>query len=222
MHQDDISYGIPLLRLEPSCMLTFRDEMLNFFLSDNDAQRLAKQSYLLSEFIMKYVNEDKLAKIDSKALLHFHCHHVSVLKTQDETTLLEKMGVDFNALDSGCCGLAGSFGFEKNHHEIAMQSGERVLLPAVREQDKNTMILTNGFSCREQVQGTNRKAVHLAELMHMAIKEENYKSNGETPEDYYQKNYGQEYKEISVVPALLILVGAVAVIGFASLWNRNT
>lgn len=222
VHQEDIRNGVPVIGLEPSCMVTLRDEMLNFFPSDNDAQRLAKQSYILSEFIMKYVEEDKLPKIDSKVLLHFHCHHSSVLKTEDETSLLEKIGVNFNALDSGCCGLAGSFGFEKDHHEISMQSGERVLLPAVREQDQNTMILTNGFSCREQIaQGTNRKAFHLAELMHLAILEGNYKSNGETPEDYYRQNYGQKYKETSVVPALLTFITAVAVVGLGFLWTRR-
>ncbi len=222
VHKEEIRNGIPVVGLEPSCMLTFRDEMLNFFPSDNDARRLAKQSYILSEFIMKYVEEDKLPKIEAKVLLHFHCHHSSVLKTKDETDLLKKMGVDFEDLDSGCCGLAGSFGFEKDHHEISMASGERVLLPAVRDQDESTMILTNGFSCREQIaQGTNRRAVHLAELMHIAIREENYKSNGETPENYYEQNYGQKYKETDLVPALLIAIGAVVVIGFAAMWRKN-
>lgn len=222
VHKEEIRSGIPVIGLEPSCMVTLRDEMLNFFPSDNDAQRLAKQSYILSEFIIKYVEEDKLPKINSKVLLHFHCHHSSVLKTKDETDLLKKMGVDFKALDSGCCGLAGSFGFEKDHHEISMASGERVLLPAVREQDEQTMILTNGFSCREQIaQGTIRKAVHLAELMHIAIREENYKSNGETPENYYQKNYGQKYKETNLVPALWTTLGIVAIIGLTVLWRKN-
>ncbi len=86
--------------------------------------------------------------------------------------------------------MAGSFGFEKDHHEVAMKAGETVLLPAIREEEKDTLILTNGFSCREQiVQGTERKAVHLAELMHAAIRRD---SNEISPEEYYRHNYVNE------------------------------
>jgi hypothetical protein len=101
-----------------------------------------------------------------------------------------------------------------------MKVGESGLLRAVREEDKDTIILTNGFSCREQIaQGTERKAVHLAELMHAAITGDAL--NEKSPEEYYRHNYVEETIEGNLIPSILISAGAVLVIGLAALWNRN-
>ncbi len=90
---------------------------------------------------------------------------------QDETDLLKRMGMDFELLDSGCCGMAGAFGFEAEHYDVSIKAGERVLLPRVRAADDETLIIADGFSCREQIaQTTERRALHVAEVMQQAIK----------------------------------------------------
>jgi hypothetical protein len=87
--------------------------------------------------------------------------------------VLKKLGLDYQLLDSGCCGMAGAFGFEKAHYDVSIKCGERVLLPAVRNADKDTLIITNGFSCREQIaQTTDRQALHLAQVIQMALHED--------------------------------------------------
>ena len=102
-----------------------------------------------------------------------HCHHRSVMKTKDEEALLQKLGLDFEVLDSGCCGMAGAFGFEKgDHYDVSIQCAERVLLPAVRQADQDTLVITNGFSCHEQIlQQSQRQALHLAQVLAMAMKQ---------------------------------------------------
>jgi Fe-S oxidoreductase len=88
----------------------------------------------------------------------------------DEQKMLERLGLDFELLDAGCCGMAGAFGFEKQHYEVSIKAGERVLLPRVREASPETLIIANGFSCREQIaQTTDRRAVHLAEVIRMVF-----------------------------------------------------
>lgn len=94
------------------------------------------------------------------------------MKMDDEAAVLEKMGLDFRVLDSGCCGMAGAFGFEREHYDISIRCGERVLLPAVREAPEDTLIIADGFSCREQIaQTTNRRGLHLAEVLWLAGRE---------------------------------------------------
>ncbi|HVL76775.1 MAG TPA: heterodisulfide reductase-related iron-sulfur binding cluster, partial [Noviherbaspirillum sp.] len=111
-----------------------------------------------------------LPELRRAATVHAHCHHKSVLGTDAETAVLEKLGVDFEMLDSGCCGMAGSFGFEKDKYDVSIACGERVLLPAVRSAAEDTLIIADGFSCREQiVQTTGREPLHLAQVMRMAL-----------------------------------------------------
>jgi len=102
-----------------------------------------------------------------------------VLRFEDEQTLLEKLGVDYAVLDSGCCGMAGAFGFEKGeHYDVSIACGERVLLPAVRAAASETLIVANGFSCREQIaQTTGRRAVHIAEVLLMALERDGQEQN---------------------------------------------
>lgn len=111
-------------------------------------------------------------KLQRKALIHGHCHHKAIMKFNDEERVLERLGLDFEILDSGCCGMAGAFGFERKHYDVSIAAGERVLLPAVRQADPETLILADGFSCRELIaQTTNRRALHLAEVLQMAMRE---------------------------------------------------
>jgi len=165
-----LAAGVPVVGLEPSCVAVFRDELLNLFPNDPDAKRLSQQSFLLSEFLEKRVENYQPPKLQGKAIVHGHCHHHAIMKMKAEKAVLTKLGLDFEILDSGCCGMAGSFGFEKDHYDVSMQVGERVLLPAVRNASKDTLIIADGFSCREQIaQATGRRALHLAQVIQMAM-----------------------------------------------------
>ncbi|MGH2461219.1 MAG: FAD-linked oxidase C-terminal domain-containing protein [Chloroflexota bacterium] len=165
-----IRAGVPLVGLEPSCVAVFRDELINLFPHDEDAIRLSRQSFLLSEFLADHAPGYQPPPLRRTALVHGHCHHKALMGMGAETTLLERMGLDFRVLDSGCCGMAGAFGFEKSHYDVSIGAGERVLLPAVRAAAPETLIITDGFSCREQIaQTTDRQALHLAEVLAMAL-----------------------------------------------------
>jgi len=168
-----IEAGIPFVLLEPSCAAVFRDELTNLMPHDQDAQRLRQQTFLLSEFLQKYAPQYPNRQLDRKALVHAHCHQRAIMGLGAEEAVLRRAGLDYHLLDSGCCGMAGAFGFEKGeHYEVSVKCGERVLLPAVRRAAAETLIITNGFSCHEQIlQLANRKASHLAEVLQMTIRE---------------------------------------------------
>jgi len=166
----EIVSGVPLVVLEPSCAAVFRDELLNLFPDDPGAQKLSRQTFLLSEFLEKKAKHFVLPKLPRKALLHGHCHHKTIMKMTDEESVLKKMGVDFHAPAPGCCGMAGSFGFEKEKYEVSVAIGELELLPAVRKTPPDSLIIADGFSCREQIsQCAGREALHLAQVIQMAL-----------------------------------------------------
>jgi FAD/FMN-containing dehydrogenase/Fe-S oxidoreductase len=166
----EIGAGVPLVVLEPSCAAVFRDELKNLLSKDGRAQRLSQQTLLLSEFLEREAKHFQLPKLARKALIHGHCHHKSVMKMTDEEAVLRKMELDFHAPAPGCCGMAGSFGFEKDKYEVSVAIGELELLPAVRKAPPDCLIIADGFSCREQIaQCTDRHALHLAEVIQMAL-----------------------------------------------------
>jgi FAD/FMN-containing dehydrogenase/Fe-S oxidoreductase len=166
-----IEAGVPLVVLEPSCASVFRDELRNLFPTDARANKLRNQTFLLSEFLEHHAPEYVPPRLHGKVLLHGHCHHKSIMKMSDEESILRKMGVDLQSIDSGCCGMAGPFGFEKDKYEVSQAVGERVLLPAVRKTPADALIVSDGFSCREQIlQATGRKALHLAEALQLALR----------------------------------------------------
>ncbi len=165
-----IEAGVPVVGLEPSCVSVFRDEMAGLLPHDADARRLRGQTYLLSEFLAKHAPDFVPPKLERRAIVQGHCHHKSVLDFDSERALLERMGLEATVLDSGCCGMAGSFGFERDKYDVSLAIGERVLLPAVRAADADTLIVADGFSCREQIaQATDRRALHLADVLRMAM-----------------------------------------------------
>ena len=128
---------------------------------------------MLSEFLQKYAADFDLPMLDAKALVHVHCHHKALMGPSAEAAVLTKMGIECQVLDDGCCGMAGAFGFEAEHYDVSMKIGEQILLPAVRAADYDTMIVADGFSCREQIgQGTQRHAVHLAEVIQFALRKQ--------------------------------------------------
>ncbi len=206
--EEEIQAGTPVVVLEPSCASVFRDELTNLFPKDKDAQRLSQQTYLLSEFLQKRASDWQMPKLERKALVHGHCHHKAIMGMSDEREVLGRMGVEFDVLPSGCCGMAGAFGFESGeHYEVSVRAGERVLLPAVRKAAPSTIIVADGFSCREQIaQGTHRRALHLAEVVDLAL-------SGRLPEDssFPERIYKQDGTHN--LKAILKLAGVCLALG---------
>jgi Fe-S oxidoreductase len=166
-----VNSGLPVIMLEPSCASVFRDELRGLFPQNGIAHRLRQQTFTLSSFLQSEALGYQPPRLPGrKVLLHGHCHHKAVLKFADEEALLRRMGVELKSLDSGCCGMAGPFGFEQAKITISQALGERVLLPAVRAAEPDTILVTDGFSCREQIaQNTNREPLHIAEVLRMAM-----------------------------------------------------
>jgi len=166
----EIEAGVPIIGLEPSCVAVFRDEMTNLFPDDEDAKRLRDRMFLISEFFETMLDGYQPPQLKRKAIVHGHCHQKAIMGMAHEKSIFSKLGLDFQLLDSGCCGMAGFFGFEAGHYEISMNIGELVLLPAVRRAPKETLIIADGFSCREQIrQGTDREALHTAQVLQLAL-----------------------------------------------------
>jgi len=163
---------------EPSPV--FRDELHNLFPTDESAGRLRKQTFLLSEFLQNHALNYLPPSLSRKVILHGHCHHKAPMKIiNHEESLLRKTGVELQSLDSGGCGIAGPFGCQKDKFEISQATGERILLPAVRNAALDTLVVADGFSCREQrLQGAGRSAMHMAEVLKIALDRENSSEGG--------------------------------------------
>lgn len=163
---------IPIVVLEPSCWSVMQDEVNELFPGRKETHHLMENTFLLAEFIDKHADANRLPKLRSKVLMHAHCHHKAIIKkAEHEEKLLRSMGAEPLALTSGCCGMAGSFGFEKDKYDVSVQVGEHNLLPAVRRAELSTPIVADGFSCREQVaQLSSRHPIHFAELLILALR----------------------------------------------------
>jgi Fe-S oxidoreductase len=213
----EIEAGVPIVGLEPSCVTVFRDELCNLFPRDERAHRLSRQTFLLSEFLENYKNLIPLPRLERKAIVHGHCHHKSVLKMNAEEAVLRRVGLDCHAPAPGCCGMAGSFGFEDDKYDVSMTIGELELLPAIRKAAPDWLVIANGFSCREQIsQGTDRQALHLAEILQMALHEGPDGPGGSYPERRLVREREAEIRG-SMKRASLALVGAAA--AGAALWQ---
>ena len=162
-----IRAGMPVVMLEPSCSSVFRDELLNFFPKDERAIRLSQQTVMLGELLAKAHSGWEPPRLSGRSIVvHGHCHQKALMTMKDDMALLRETGAEVKMLDSGCCGMAGPFGFEKDKYTVSQTLAERILLPAVRDAASDTIFVTNGFSCREQIrQNTSRRAVHVAEVL---------------------------------------------------------
>jgi hypothetical protein len=150
--------------------------------------------------------------------VHGHCHDKAVLNFDCEKQLLKEMGVELECPDTGCCGMAGGFGFEQEHVGVSLACGERVLLPQVRAAAKETLIVADGFSCREQIrQTTDRKALHLAQVLKMAAA-----SGAEgTPRPYPENDYVTPDYRIRSIEKLLFWSGAAVIAGaLIAMWKK--
>ena len=166
--RDDIRAGTPIVGIEPSCLATFKDELVKLLPNDEDAKRMSKQVFHFAEFFQKF--EIEPPKLNREAIVWGHCHHKATGGIDSELDVLKKMGVQTEEVKGGCCGLAGSWGFEKDHHELSMQIGDHALLPKVRDAELDQLVIADGFSCKTQIeQGeTGRRALHLAQVIQVA------------------------------------------------------
>ena len=168
----------PLVGIEPSAILGFRDEYPDLVPASlvPAAQRLAKQTFMIDEFLASEAalgkfGADAFTANEQKIKLHGHCHQ-KALASLDPTVAILSLPLHYSVevIPSGCCGMAGSFGYEREHFQLSMQIGDLVLFPAVRAADANTLIAAPGTSCRHQIfDGTGRKAMHPVEILHAAL-----------------------------------------------------
>jgi len=165
---DEIGAGVPVVGLEPGCLSVFKDELLKQLPDEPLAKRLAAQTFLFSDFVAQA--EFAWPQLDADVIVHGHCHQKSLFGMKGETALLDKLGVRWTLLDTGCCGMSGSFGFNDAHYDLSMKIGEGKLLPLVRQASDDAIVVTNGFSCREQIeQGAGRTPLHIAQLAQRAL-----------------------------------------------------
>ena len=163
-----LAAGTPIVGLEPSCTAVLRRDAAELLHDDRRAESLAESTFTFAEFLTRSGWEPPAVATD--ALVQTHCHQHAVLGFDADRALMAKAGIRADIPDSGCCGLAGNFGFERGHYEVSRAVGERVLLPAVRAAAPGTAVLADGFSCRTQIaHATERRAVHLAELLADAL-----------------------------------------------------
>jgi FAD/FMN-containing dehydrogenase/Fe-S oxidoreductase len=168
--------GIPIVGLEPSCLLTLRDELLVLVPDDPRGKQVAEQAYLLEEFVAKLSAagelDVKFRPMAEKILLHGHCHQKALSGTGPSRKALGLPGYAVEEVDSGCCGMAGAFGYEAEHYDISLAMGERRLLPAVRAAAETTTLVAAGVSCRQQItHATGRHVLHPAEVLRNALVE---------------------------------------------------
>ena len=169
-----VAQGAKLVGLEPSCILSFRDDYVDLLGGDAKATTISENTMLIEEFVL-YAQEQGAAlefkNPPADVLLHGHCHQKALVGTQPVMKLLRSIpGCNARETEAGCCGMAGSFGFETEHYDISLKIGEQSLFPAIRSQSGDSLIIAEGVSCRQQIQGgTGKGAKHLVEVLADAL-----------------------------------------------------
>ncbi|GAB1692898.1 FAD-binding and (Fe-S)-binding domain-containing protein [Krasilnikovia sp. M28-CT-15] len=164
--------GTLVLGLEPSCTAVFRSDAKELFPHDEDVDRLQRQTVTLAELLTAHTPDWQPSRLDRTVHVQTHCHHHAIMGYGPDRKVLSDAGANLDVLDSGCCGLAGNFGFEQGHYEVSEDCAERVLLPAVRDAGPTDVVLADGFSCRTQLAQSDsggRRGVHLAELLRAGL-----------------------------------------------------
>ena len=143
---------VPIVGVEPGCILTFRDELPKLFPGEKRARLLAERSFLLDEFLAHEAPEFAPPPLVGRALYHGHCHQRAIAGVDQEIALLKRVsGLELQVLDSGCCGMAGAFGYEERHYDVSRALAERVLVPAIKAAGPDAIVIADGFSCRSQI-----------------------------------------------------------------------
>ena len=169
----EIREGVEIVGLEPSCVDVFRDELLNMLPHDEDAKRLSKQTFSFVEFLTERLDW-RPPTLQAQAVVQGHCHHRAAEKDMaHDRELLDRLGLDYEILDTGCCGMAGSFGYHAGeHYEVSVAVAEYSLLPKLRETPESTLVVADGFSCRGQIEQLDgRGALHVAQVVQRALRE---------------------------------------------------
>jgi FAD/FMN-containing dehydrogenase/Fe-S oxidoreductase len=214
-----IAKNTPMVVLEPSCCSVFRDELHNLFPESNEARRLAENTFTLSEFLEKKVPGYQPPEVRRQAIVQGHCHHKAVMRIKEENSLMDKMQLDHRLLESGCCGMAGAFGYEADKYQVSVACGERVLLPEVRKAPISSIIVADGFSCKEQIaQETGRHALHLAEVMKLGLEDQKEPVPMMYPERYFVQPRKDAQKK-SMTRAAIASGVALAALGF--IWMKS-
>jgi FAD/FMN-containing dehydrogenase/Fe-S oxidoreductase len=167
-----VAVGIPIVGLEPSCILTFRDELPSLFSEDPRAKAIASGVFLLDEFIAREAPDFAPPELHRRTLVQGHCHQKAIAGMGAEIALLMRAaGAELEVLDAGCCGMAGAFGYDRDHFEISKQIGARVLFPAIDHAPPDAIIVADGFSCRSQIRHfcPSRTPMHLAEVLNLRV-----------------------------------------------------
>jgi Fe-S oxidoreductase len=205
-----IRAGVPVVGLEPSCLSVFRDELLNLFPEDEDAQRLAAQAKTLGELLAATPGW-RPPQYSGKALLQTHCHHKAVLDAASQRKMLEKMGLELAPNPTGCCGHAGSFGYEAEHHPVSMTIARQALLPAIEKAGDDALLIADGFSCRQQIAHiAGRNALHPAEILALALEGERTGSARATEDRLRQPAATVAPAGIAVASAALVIVAGLS------------
>ncbi|MCV7444374.1 FAD-binding protein [Mycobacterium paraense] len=162
----------PVVVLEPSCAAVFRSDLPELLYGDEDAHRLADQTYTLGDLLAAKAPDWKPAALRGSAVVQQHCHQHAVLGYTHERELLGDAGLDVDVLDAGCCGLAGNFGFEKGHYDISVACAQDKLIPALSGADDDALVLADGFSCRTQIRGLapDRRPMHVAQVLAQTVR----------------------------------------------------
>ncbi|NVI87804.1 FAD-binding and (Fe-S)-binding domain-containing protein [Actinomadura sp. BRA 177] len=208
--------GTPVVGMEPSCLAVFKDELTKLLPHDDDASRLAANSHHFAEFFQTYDVRPPELPGGGKALLWGHCHHRATGGIDPEQKVLEQMGLETESLKGGCCGLAGSWGFENGKYDISMDCGEQALLPAVRDAGEGTAIVANGFSCKTQIEDakTGRRALHIAQLMRLA-RESDGPIGGKPEQARRTRKPAPPFSRRAARVGAVVAVGAAAGVGVA-------
>jgi Fe-S oxidoreductase len=158
---------LPIVMLEPSCLAVFRDEAGRLAGDRPIVRAIAGQAVLFDAFIRAHLDRGDIPLLHRDALVHVHCHQRALDGVESTAGAMSAAGLRAEIPDAGCCGMAGSFGYHKTHYRVSVDVGERVLVPSVRAASDDTLIVADGFSCREQIaQLTERRAYHFAEVIH--------------------------------------------------------
>jgi len=170
---------VPIVGCEPSCLLTLREEHLALLPDDPRAQAVARQARLVEELVLEAIQDgalrlDPASPVSGRRIVfHGHCHQKALAGTAASVALLEAIpGSDVSVLDAGCCGMAGSFGFESEHYELSLRMGENRLFPALRGEGEDVLVAATGVSCRQQIaHGAGREARHPVQLVRDALED---------------------------------------------------
>jgi FAD/FMN-containing dehydrogenase/Fe-S oxidoreductase len=218
--RDDIRLGTPIVGMEPSCVAVFKDELPKLLPHDDDGKRLLACIHHWSDFFESF--EIDVPTLDRRALLWGHCHHKATGGMDPEHKLLSRMGLEVQPVNGGCCGLAGSWGFEKGKYDISLQCGEQGLLPAVRAAPRDAVIVADGFSCKTQIEqaGAGRRALHVSQVMKLARDEGTAGRGGVAPEEVVGDRRPAAPPEVrrrrAAAAALSVVAAAGAIAGVAT------